>query len=239
MHYQQGVWTRSPEEVARRLRELETESMLGSKPNPQKRFMYVAMGASDAIGIGSSTLDGGYVPRVTARLRQRLGTVQLLNLGINGATLPEIARMELPRAIEAKPDLVTLMAGGNDVIQSVPPEEFRDALRRILRGITQTTRRVVVATVPNIALLPIVNAIPDFFLPFGDKRAYLSNASTALGRIVIEEVSRHGARLVHVTMSDTLNEPSLISPDGFHPSDEGYRRLADRFWEQIEPLLPV
>lgn len=199
--------------------------------------MYVAMGASDAVGVGGT--GGGYVPLLAERLRKRLPRTTVHNLGISGATLAEIVELELPDAIAAHPDLLTLMAGGNDVVQGVDPDDFRASLRYLLDRILRLTRRVVVATVPNLALLPIMDAIPDLVLPFGDKRAYVSSRCMSLGRVLIQEASARGARLVHITTSDVLADASLVAADGFHPSDTGYRRIADRFWEQIKPMLPV
>lgn len=228
---------RSPDDVARRLRELEAE-LAGNRPGASsRRFVYVAMGASDAVGIGGT--GGGYVPLIADRLRQRLPRTTVRNLGISGATLEEIVEVELPEAISARPDLVTIMAGGNDVVQGVDPDDFRASLRYLLERVVRLTRRVVVATVPNIALLPVMDAIPDVVLPFGDKRAYVSARCMSLGRVVIQEASARGAKLVHITTTDVLADASLVAADGFHPSDTGYRRIAERFWEQIEPLLPA
>lgn len=232
------VRAREPEEVARRLRELEQELKRGAPLAPDEAFVYVALGASDAVGIGSQPT-GGYVSIITSRLRQRFPYVRLANLGIAGATLPEIVRQELPTALALRPHLVTLMTGGNDVIRGVDPAEFRHQLSLLLDRLLPITRRLVVATVPNMAMLPIMDTIPDLVLPFGDKRGYVSARCLALNRVAIEEASRRGARLVHVTMSDVLSDGNLVAADGFHPSDAGYRRLADRFWEQIEPLLPL
>jgi acyl-CoA thioesterase I len=229
--------SRTPDEIARRLRELESEMRPTARPH-QGPFVYVALGASDAVGVGGTLPERGYVPLVAARVRGRLGEVALHNLGISGATLPEIVRYELPRVAALRPHLVTLMAGGNDVIQSVATDEFRDALRLTLDRLLRLTHRVVVATVPNISVLPILDTIPGLLLPFGDVRGYVAGRCRELGRVVVEEASRRGAKLVHVTTSDVLADARLVASDGFHPSDTGYRRLADRFWEQIEPLLP-
>ena len=41
-------------------------------------------------------------------------------------------------------------------------------------------------------------------------------------------------------MVDLYAEPveeDLVSEDGFHPSDEGYRRIAEEFLEAILPAL--
>jgi lysophospholipase L1-like esterase len=101
---------------------------------------YTAIGASDAIGFGSTMPclpfadcpDGtGYVQRVTRTLRGAGKTVTIVNLGIPGATLnaenqsignsvgqgiqANILDQELP-FVPRNSTLVTIFAGGNDII---------------------------------------------------------------------------------------------------------------------------
>ena len=100
---------------------------------------FTAIGASDAIGVGSSqpclpfvtcTDGGGYVQQVTRRLRMDVRSVTLTNLGIPGAVLsPETEAIgdavgldifddflerEMP-FVPRDANLVTVFAGGNDV----------------------------------------------------------------------------------------------------------------------------
>jgi lysophospholipase L1-like esterase len=101
---------------------------------------YTAIGASDAVGFGSSMPclpfadcpDGtGYVQRVARTLRQNGKTVTMINLGIPGATLNaenqgignsvgqgiigNMMDQELP-FVPRNSTLVTIFAGGNDVV---------------------------------------------------------------------------------------------------------------------------
>lgn len=110
-----------------------------SDPPPPNVVNYTAIGASDAIGFGSSAfcvpfvecLDGkGYVQVLTRRLTQDGKTVTLLNLGLPGGVLgPEIQNIgnQLGRGIltnflenqapfvATDATLVTVFAGGNDI----------------------------------------------------------------------------------------------------------------------------
>jgi lysophospholipase L1-like esterase len=42
---------------------------------------------------------------------------------------------------------------------------------------------------------------------------------------------------VLVRLSAVPVDDSLFSGDGFHPSNEGHRKLADAFWAEIAPRL--
>jgi lysophospholipase L1-like esterase len=46
-------------------------------------------------------------------------------------------------------------------------------------------------------------------------------------------VAKHHQVLVDLFHSDLAAHPEYIASDGFHPSDSGYRVLADLFWTQI------
>src|SRR5207248_1576768 len=85
--------------------------------------VYVALGASDAVGVGASRpAQEGWVPLVYAGLPA--GT-QLVNLGISGATLRDVLDRELPVALDARPRWVTIWPGVNDLRAAIA-----DAARR-------------------------------------------------------------------------------------------------------------
>ncbi|HKW21310.1 MAG TPA: SGNH/GDSL hydrolase family protein, partial [Ktedonobacterales bacterium] len=84
-------------------------------------FTYVAIGASDAFGVGTDDPAVDNWPTVLSHL---LGSdAHLVNLGIPGETVAEARRTELPVALDAKPSLVTVWLGVNDIVQSVSVQE--------------------------------------------------------------------------------------------------------------------
>jgi lysophospholipase L1-like esterase len=52
-------------------------------------------------------------------------------------------------------------------------------------------------------------------------------------QVIATVVQRHHAVLVDLFQAGLAGHPEYISGDGFHPSDAGYKRLADLFWAQI------
>src|SRR5438046_230776 len=73
-------------------------------PSPALRppLTYVALGASDAAGVGvEDPQRDGWVPVLSRQLPQ---PTRLINLGIPGVRLFEALEVELPPALEAKPD---------------------------------------------------------------------------------------------------------------------------------------
>ena len=95
---------------------------------------YVALGASDAFGIGASPITRGYVYRIKDGFEDRGRKVNLLNLGIPTADIPAIkktAKAALKRDTEI--DLVTIWTGANDLIGGNDVGEFEKDLESIER----------------------------------------------------------------------------------------------------------
>ena len=203
-------------------------------------LVYVALGASDAAGVGASDAARSYVELLAARLRAHYRpdrAVTVRNLAVSGYTIAEIDRDELPQVPALAPDIVTLWTGANDVIQSVDTSVFHDALVHILRVLQQTGAAIFVGTVPDLSLVPLIRSFPAWVMPLGDPVAYARRRSRDLGDIVLRVAPTYGATLVNVPMSQVLADPTLVAADGFHPSDAGHTRLADAWWAEVRKRL--
>lgn len=190
---------------------------------------YVALGDSSAVGVGAR--GGGYVEHLFQRLRRTREGVGLLNLGVSGATSATVLSGQLPKATRARPHVVTLAVGINDLWRGVEPHQFESNLDQLARGLAGTGAPVVLANLPEMSLAPVAR-LATHFLP----RELISARIAAFNEAVARVVSRHG--LIGVD----LHGPSLVelpgstnyfSPDGFHPSDVGYQRMAEHFWPAL------
>jgi acyl-CoA thioesterase-1 len=195
-------------------------------------LVYVAIGASDAVGVGAvDPARDGWVPVLHRRLPV---DARLVNLGISGSLLREALVQQLPVALDANPDLVTVWLAVNDFAAQVPLEEYCAGLDQLLDAITtQTHARVLVANVPDLTQVPVFGAVPRDLL---EAEILRWNAAIA------DVVDRHGAVLVDLYPfgAELAGRPELVGGDGFHPSTRGYRRLAEVMWAAVEAhqLLP-
>jgi acyl-CoA thioesterase I len=197
-------------------------SPAGTAPRP---LTYVAIGASDAVGVGAGTPDSENWPAVLHR-RLPAGS-RLVNLGVSGSLIRQALDQQLPVALDSAPDLVTVWLAVNDYGARVPLPRYADDLDQLLGALrAQTNAMILVGNLPDLSVLPVA--------------ARFDLRDTARwNRAIGELASRHGAVLVDLqpVWQEVVEHPEYISSDGFHPSTAGYLRLADVFYTAArEPL---
>lgn len=189
---------------------------------------YVAVGASDAVGIGALPLTQGYVYRIRAGLAGQGREVTLTNLGLPGATADVIRSVTEAYVLSRPaPDVVTVWVGANDVVAGRSPEAFREDLHAILASFPETTL-VAVANLPDLSRLLRFEADHD---PAVTRARVL-----AFNRIIAAEAAKFDDEMVDLSRDGA--ERSLITRiDGYHPNDAGHARIAARFLEVLQPGL--
>jgi lysophospholipase L1-like esterase len=183
---------------------------------------YVAIGASDAFGIGTDDPDRDAWPTLVAH---RLGPgTHLINLGVPGATTALALQNELPIALDAHPDVVTVWLAVNDLAAGVALADYRAQLGTLLKGLRHglPEARIVVGNIPDLTVLPHFSA---------DDPATLRAEVQTWNAAIAADCAAAGVTLVdlYAEWSELADHPEYISGDGFHPSAIGAERLADLF----------
>lgn len=191
---------------------------------------YVAIGASDAVGIGAVPLTNGYVFRIRDALEEESFNVDLTNLGIPAAELGEIKLAvelllsDIGLGFVGVPDLITIWVGANDIIAGVDPAEFEANLRDILMQLTEETSAfIVIANIPDLTQLPRFIEDPDEDVTI----ERVNDFNNIIESLALE---------FDIPIVDLFVEPiddMLVSEDGFHPSNEGHKRIAELFLDII------
>ncbi len=200
----------------------------GDSPTSPKRarIVYVAMGASDAVGIGAFPLENGYVYKIRDGLKKRAEEVILYNLGVSGKRIGFIEDTELPTAIAVQPDLVTIWAGPNDIIHGTPVEEFENSLKNVLQQLQQQTSAfIVLANVPDLTQLPRFLLDPDPDVTIARVAAF--------NIAIVNQATAHNVPLVDLFSGGYASDWSYVSLDGFHPSNKGHAKIADLYLDII------
>jgi len=113
---------------------------VGRPATARSQTVYVAMGASDTVGVGSANPARD---NWTAQLAQRLPRgARYLNLGVSGITLGPALSVELPHALSAHPTLVTVWLAVNDLNAQVPPGDYNRELDTLLAALRKTGARL-------------------------------------------------------------------------------------------------
>jgi acyl-CoA thioesterase-1 len=201
-----------------------------SAPEPPERLVYLAVGASDAAGVGATPITRGYVYRITDELDGRLDQVFLANLGVPGASTEELDdALALFLASEVEPGLVTVWTGANDLIDGEDAGDFEDELEEMLGRLRDASEGVIVAgNVPDLTRLPRFRDEPDDDVT--EERIAEFNGAIA------RQVEDYDALLVDLH-AGRVSDDLVSDADGFHPNNEGHERIAAAFLAVILPAL--
>ena len=195
--------------------------------------VYVALGDSTVEGVGASGPEASYVSLLARRLRSVYPNARAVNLGVSGARSSDVARTQLPRAVELAPDLITLSVGPNDITGHVSVDAYAANLVTIFEALTRQTRAAVVAN-----LLPDLAITPRFAR--GELRDVMGRRTVAFNEALARAGQTYGVELVDLYVAsrqEVPRRPELIGADGYHPSDAGYARWAELLWMGVERRL--
>ena len=183
---------------------------------------YIAIGASDTVGVGATDpATGSWPARVATLLPPGSAYV---NLGVSGSVASQARDQQVPGAIAQRPTVVSVWLAVNDMNASVDPAPYRAALDAIVAGlVSRTDAKVFVGNVPDVRGVPAYKDV--------DKNALAAQIG-AYNDAIASVIAAHQGRAFLVdlfTGSAPLVSTLTVSADGFHPSDDGYRLIADRF----------
>lgn len=189
---------------------------------------YVALGASDAVGVGSNQPGSqGYVPLLAARLQKGSHPI---NLGVSGIRLHEALTQELPLALNTAPNLITIWLVANDFVGGVSYDRYMKDLNSLLQRLRAGTKaRIVMANLPDLTLLPLFKSQST------DRKAKTVAEIQRWNATIATTAAHYNVTLVDLFghQSQLTAHPEYISGDGFHPSPAGYVQLSSYFWDAI------
>nr|BFF04506.1 SGNH/GDSL hydrolase family protein [Streptoalloteichus tenebrarius] len=182
----------------------------------RKRF--VALGDSFTEGVGDedpTRPNGvrGWADRVAEQLAAADPEFRYANLAIRGRLLDQVLTEQLAPALALGPDLVTLYAGGNDLLR---PKVDIDALaERYERAVARLT-----GTGATVVLFTGVDGVADPVFRKLRGRTAIFNEHT---RVI---AARHGARVVDLWAMRQLRDRRLWADDRLHLNALGHTEVA-------------
>ncbi len=178
--------------------------------------LWLVLGDSTSQGIGSSTIDTSFVHVVHRRLDEHTGRPwRVLNLSVTGARMGGVVEQQLAAwgRLDIEADLVTCLAGANDVFARSSSRTLASAAGRLLDAL------------PSGSVVGQLGASAP------------SRRRVSLARTRFEE----GAEAGHIVLFDPWRWPTMRgmwAQDRFHPNDAGYAAIADQMWDTVRDVVP-
>ena len=203
----------------------------------RRHLVYAAIGASDTVGVGATDpVTQGWVRVLCDKMPN--GT-QIARLGISGATAKLAVGREVPQAIVAKPDIISVWNVVNDIVYGVSLDDYLSNLKAMLDKLTAGTQApILVGNVPDITNLPLIKRL----FPAGKIAAQVTTWNAAITDMVGAYKGRVYLVDLHTdAFGDPAKHPEWVSGDGFHPTSAGYVQIANAYWQVIQQnkLLPA
>jgi lysophospholipase L1-like esterase len=179
---------------------------------------YVALGDSFTEGIGDEEPrlpNGvrGWADRAAEELARTRPDFEYANLAIRGRLLRQIVDEQLEPALALEPDLVSISAGGNDLIRpGGDPDGIASELEEVVVRLRAAGAEVLLFNGPDVAMTPVLRGIRG--------RVAIYNAN------LHGVAARHGAIIVDMWSARHLQQPQMWAPDRLHFSRYGHHAIA-------------
>jgi lysophospholipase L1-like esterase len=197
------------------------DQMIEPDPGPEIGS-FAALGDSFTEGLNDPHPDGGFMgwaDRVAVVLAERAPGFRYANLAVRGKLLGQVIAEQVPRAIELAPDLVSLAAGGNDILRGTDVDVLAARFESAVARLSAAGCRVLVFTGFDPRGFPVIRLLR------GRIAAYDMHL-----RAIADD---HACQLVDLWSMRVLRDPRAWSPDRLHLTSEGHRRVALRTREVL------
>jgi len=197
-------------------------------PAAAKKYQYLALGDSYTIG-ESVALQDNFPNQAAAMMKTDSFAFETRIIARTGWTTDElesgIISANNASQLLAKYDFVSLLIGVNNQYRGRSVNnyktEFEELLKKAIRYAGNRVKRVVVLSIPDWGVTPFAE---------GMDRAQIASEIDAYNAANKEIALRYNIHYIDITpwTREAASDPSLLAPDGLHPSDKEYRRWAER-----------
>ena len=156
----------------------------------------------------------GWADRLAEHLAAAVpGEVEYANLAIRGRLLRQVVEEQVPVALEARPDLVSLVAGGNDLMRpGSDPDELAATLEGAVVRLRAAGADVLLATGVDTRQTPILRRMRGKIAVFN---ANVWSIAARSGSVVLDQWG-----------AGWIQDWRLWDVDRIHLTAEGHRRMA-------------
>ncbi|HKS02555.1 MAG TPA: SGNH/GDSL hydrolase family protein [Arthrobacter sp.] len=194
-------------------------------PDRDGRRVFVALGDSFTEGVGdrNSKLPNGvrgWADRVAEKLAKAEPGWHYANLAIRSKRLRHIVDEQLEQALAMEPTLITLYAGGNDIL------DFGTDMDQLLAQYEELVARLA-ATGATLVLFT------GFDVKVSAMLEPLKKRNTLYNRRVRELAATYGAVLVDYWCFEAFHDRRMWDTDRLHMSKAGHKYLASQVLDHL------
>ena len=186
------------------------------------KFVYVAIGDSTVEGVGASDPSRSCPALVFEKIKNERKRAYFYNLGKSGARIKDVVELQLAKAVELKPDLITISVGANDLRHRTKLRHFEKDFLELIKTLSGKTKaKIIISNIPDVSVVPSIPILVKHLLRFATGR---------FNRIIKEHAEQFRCILVDLYTGSKIygrKSTGLISEDGLHPSDRGYALWAN------------
>lgn len=191
-----------------------------SGQGPELRLLIV--GDSSAVGVGTSHQEEALLGHMRKRLSQTNTVHWSVDAKTGATTADTVLRLETAR--QQKFDVVSVSLGVNDITQLVPLSVWLRRYATLLEILEDKFQAdvICVSGIPKMQYFPLLPQPLRWVMGMQARRFDLALRALA--------AQHYGCRFVEM---DFEPDPSLMSPDGFHPGPKIYAKWGSKVYRAI------
>jgi lysophospholipase L1-like esterase len=183
---------------------------------------FMAIGDSFTEGLNDPGPGGGFrgwADLVAGALAAQRPGFRYANLAIRGKLLGQVVAEQVPRAVELAPDLVSLAAGGNDILRGDDVDALAAMFETAVAKLQAAGCRVLIFTGFDPRMFPVIRLLRGRIAAYDMHLRGIADSS--------------GCDLVDLWSMRALKDIRVWSPDRLHLTTEGHRQIADHVCEVL------
>lgn len=188
---------------------------------------FVAIGDSFTEGIGDEVEGIALKSWVDHFVQLCVNDIEYANFAKRGLVTREIRSQQLEKALTFNPDLVSLIAGANDVLKGRWNHyAYKEDMKCMIDTLSKTGADIMIANLPDFTVR----------LPFStEKKQVLKEQLLEANEVILSLSREHKLHHIDFWNHQLVNDNTLWSKDFIHPNSKGYVKVA----ELIFSSLPV